>query len=92
MRPLNIGAAAHFGRERVVTGRSLDQGSEARVGKTGARVLHHRMDDVAVAAFHQHVGDRFAERGSLRNRGQVLLAFARRIGQKFALAEPFGVA
>ncbi len=46
------------------------------------------MDDLAVAAFDQHVGHRFAQRLALRNREQVLLALAAGVGQEFALVEP----
>ncbi len=82
---------AHFGRQRVVAGRALDQHAEAGIGEARAGILDHRMDDVAVAAFDQHVGHRLAERAALRDGEKVLLAFGAGADQKVAVIEPFGL-
>ena len=93
MLPRNVAAQAHFARQRIVAVRAMDQKAEAGVGEARAAVLHHRMDDVAVAALDEHVGDRFAERAALGDGVEVLLALAggggdqRRVGQPLRLAE-----
>ena len=48
------------------------------------------MDDVAVAAFDQNVGHRFAQRPALGDGVEVLLALAAGIGEEVPLVEPFG--
>ena len=62
MLPRQIAARADLHGERVVARRALDQHAEACVGEPRAGILGDRVHDVAVAARHQHVGDRFAQR------------------------------
>ena len=81
----------HFGRQDVVAGRALDQHAEAGVGKPGADVSHDRMDHVAVAAFDQNVGHRFAERLALRDGEKMLLALGAGADHEVAVVEPFGL-
>ena len=88
MRTRNIAAHADLGRQVVVAGRALDQHAKAGVGEARAGILDHRMHDVAVAAFDQHVGHRFAQRSALRDGEQVLLAFAVGVGDERAVVEP----
>ena len=73
----------------VVAGRALDQHAEAGIGKTRAAVLDHRVDDLTVAALHQHVGDRLAQRFTLRDREQVLLTLAAGTGEEGVLVQAF---
>ena len=52
--------ADHLGE--AVVGLSLDhKGREAGLGEAGTHISRKLMDDVAVAAIQQHVGDRFTE-------------------------------
>jgi hypothetical protein len=50
------------------------------------------VDHLAVAALHQHVGDRLAQRFALRDREQVLLTLAAGIGEEGALVQAFRLA
>ena len=78
-----------LGREVVVAGGTRDQDAKAGVGEARPGILDHRLHDVAVAAFHQDVGDRLAQRFALRDGEQMLLALARGIGDERAVIEPF---
>ena len=81
MRSRDVAAHADNGREIVVAGGALDQHAKAGVGKPGADILDHRMNDLAVAAFDQHVGHRFAQRLALRDGEQVALALGVGVGE-----------
>jgi hypothetical protein len=81
---------AHLHRQRVVAVRSFDQHAEAGVGEAGTRIPGNGLHDLPVAARHQHLGDRLAQRLALGDGGEVLLALIRGIGDEVGLVEPLG--
>ena len=66
----------------AVLGRASHQSTEAKIGKSGADVVDDRMQDLAVAAFHECVGHGFAQLPALRNREQMPLALAAGVGHQ----------
>ncbi len=89
MRTRDVAPHADDGREVIVAGRAIDEHAEAGVGKTRTAVLDHRVDDLAVAAFHQQVGDCLAQRFALRDREEVELALAAGVGEEGAFVQTF---
>ena len=85
-----VAAGADLHGQRVVARRALHQHPEACVREPRAGILDHGLDDVAVAARHQHVGDRFAQRLALGDGGEVLLALAVGVGEQIGFVEAFG--
>ena len=82
MRTGNVTAHAHNGRKIVVADRALDQHSEASVGKPGTGVLHHRMDDIAIASLDQNLRNRFAQNAALGDGEKMLLAFGAGVSEE----------
>ena len=78
-------------RQRVIARRALDQEAEGGVGEAGAFVAHDGVGDLMIATRDQHVGHRLAQRFALRDRGEVLLAFALGVGNEIGLVEPIRV-
>ena len=89
--PRQVAARADVHGQRVVARRPLHQQAEARVREARAGVAGDRVNDVAVAARHQDVGDGLAQRFALGNGGEMLLALAVGGGDQIGFVEPFGV-
>src|SRR6516162_7033303 len=59
---------------------AFDHVQEARAREARAFVARDRIDDLAIAALHQHVGDLLGDRLALRDRKQMRLALGAGIG------------
>ena len=89
--PRNGRAQADAGRKVLVVLGAIDQPREAALGELGAGIVDGVLHHLVIAAQHQHVGDRAAERLAIRDRQQMRLALvARRLDQR-VVVEPVGL-
>ena len=88
----HVPARADMHRQCVVAARSFHQHAKAGVREARAGVLGDGVDDLLIAARHQHLGDSLAQRLALGDGGEVLLALLVGVGDEVGVREPLGTA
>src|SRR6185437_11942704 len=85
--PRNVAPRSHTQCKRRVVAGSHDEFAKAAVRDAGAGVPGNRMNDPALAALDEDVGDGLADRSALRKRVEMTLALGGGAGDKIWLAE-----
>ncbi len=75
MMPRNVAARTDMVGEALVIGGLADELAIAAVGEARAGIARHQVDDAAVTAIDQNLGDGFAQGAPPRDRPKVALAF-----------------
>ncbi len=91
MMARNIASQTDASGELIVAFRSRRQPRIAVVGKPCARIAGGAQHHGLVAAFDQHVGQRFVERVAPRDGEQMLLTFGACGGQQRIVVQPLGL-